>query len=634
MCGIAGILINHHSSEILKTSGGLALLKKMTDTISHRGPDGEGHWSNEKRNVFLGHRRLSVIDLSPGAAQPMHFPPGQTPRYTIIHNGEIYNYTELKSILKKKGYSFNTRSDTELILAAYDYWKEDCLRQFEGMFSFAIWDEKLQELFAARDRFGEKPFYYFEEDDHFIFASEMKALWTVGVPKIIDEKMLLNFITLGHVQNSTDKEQCFFEKIYSLPPAHYLKMGIHEKHSRIHKYWNINKEIKIDISATDAVERFTELLDNAIRKRLRSNVLIGANLSGGVDSSSIIAALNKQSLEYFPEFQAGKKLKTFSAVFPGFEKNESAYINTVKEQFDIENFQITPTAETLLKDFEKLCYHQEEPFSSSGIYAQYKVFEMAGQHQVKVVMDGQGADEIMAGYPKYIHWYLQEVLNRHKPGAAHKEKRALRKNDQPFTWNMNNVLAAFLPAHAAIRLEEKEYQKTIHHPDIEPSFIRSLVGREWEGIHKPIVTKLNDILYFNTMEMGLEELLRFADRNSMAYGLETRLPFLDHQLVEFVFSLPARYKIHDGWTKWLLRQAMEKRLPAEIVWRKEKVGFETPQLQWMENKLVQEYIHEARRKLTNKGILKKTALNKKIHPMDAYAAGNYDWRYLCAAYII
>ena len=227
MCGIAGILINHHSSEILKTSGGLALLKKMTDSISHRGPDGEGHWSNEKRNVFLGHRRLSIIDLSPGAAQPMHFPSGQTPRYTIVHNGEIYNYTELKNILKKKGYAFNTRSDTELILAAYDYWKEECLGQFEGMFSFAIWDEKLQELFAARDRFGEKPFYYFEEDDHFIFASEMKALWTVGVPKITDEKMLLNFLTLGHVQNSTDKEQCFFEKIYSLPPSHYLKMGIH-----------------------------------------------------------------------------------------------------------------------------------------------------------------------------------------------------------------------------------------------------------------------------------------------------------------------------------------------------------------------------------------------------------------------
>ena len=641
MCGIAGILVSNPSSESFKTSGGLGTLKKMTDALHHRGPDGEGAWTNAEGSVFLGHRRLSVLDPSPAAAQPMHFTTEHAterdrgiPRYTIVHNGEIYNYIELRTSLQKIGYSFKTGSDAELILAAYDHWKEKCLQQFEGMFSFAIWDQKAGELFAARDRFGEKPFYYFEEDGHFIFASEMKALWAVGVPKRADGKMLLNYLTLGHVQNSTDKEQCFFEKIWSLPPSHYLKFSLRDNHSRIHRYWGINRETRVNISADEAIQRFTGLLNDSIKKRLRSDVEIGASISGGLDSSAIVAILHGQRPENFPHLQAGKKLKTFSAVFPGFERNESGYISRVTERFGLDNFQVEPTADNLVKDFEKLCFHQEEPFSSSGIYAQYKVFELARQHGVKVILDGQGADEILAGYPKYIHWYLQEVLNRHKLGAVQKEKKALLKNDQHFDWNVKTILAAFLPAHAAIRLEKKEYVQTIKHPDIERSFVRSMSGRDWEGIHKPIVTKLNDILYFNTMEMGLEELLRFADRNSMAHGLETRLPFLDHRLVEFVFSLPSRLKIHNGWTKWMLRQAMEQRLPGEIVWRKEKTGFEPPQLKWMKEPLLQDYMHEAKRKLVGRGILKRQSLDKKIIPLDAYAPGNYDWRYLCAAQII
>lgn len=636
MCGIAGILINSQSSEILRSSGGLQHLKKMTAAISHRGPDGEGFWANTLENVFLGHRRLAVIDLSADASQPMHFNPGKAingeeknPRYSIIHNGEIYNYLELRNVLQQKGYVFRSQSDTEVILAAYDHWKENCLQQFDGMFAFAIWDEKEQVLFAARDRFGEKPFYYFEDEKHFIFASEMKALWAAGVPKDIDDKMLLNYITLGHVQNSMDKEQCFFQNIYSLPPSHYLRVSMSDLKSRIHKYWGINKEIKIDISPSAAVEKFNELFSSSIKKRLRSDVTVGSSLSGGLDSSSIIAFISQQRVA-----PAGQQLKTFSAVFPGFERDESTYIDVVVNKFGTESFRVSPTPESLIKDFEQLCFHQEEPFSSSGIYAQYKIFELAKQQGVKVLLDGQGADEILAGYPRYIHWYLQEVLSRHKLGSTQKERRAMVKNGQPFGWDIKNILAAFLPAHAAIQLEKKEYHKTIKHPDIDTGFLKSLTGREWEGIHKPIVTKLNDILYFNTTEMGLEELLRFADRNSMAHGRETRLPFLDHQLVQFIFSLPAQLKIHDGWTKCLLRYAMDKKLPDEIVWRKEKVGFETPQLQWMQNKLMQDYMQEARRKLVTHGILKQSVLNKKIQPRDAYAADNYDWRYLCAAHII
>lgn len=630
MCGIAGILLKYPNPHAP------VHLKRMTEALAHRGPDGEGFWSNAKHTVHLGHRRLSIIDLSNEASQPMAY----ASRYQIVHNGEIYNYTEIRNFLLNKGYHFYSKSDTEVIVAAYDYWKERCLQQFDGMFSFAIWDEKEESLFAARDRFGEKPFYYYEDAENFVFASEMKALWKIGIEKTVDKKMLLNYITLGHVQNCVDKEQTFFESIYSLPPAHYLKFSASAGTSRIKRYWQINKETQIDISIPDAVEKFAELLNSSVKRRLSSDVSAGISLSGGLDSSAIAATITRliknQSQEETKNIfgnQSGKML-SFSAVFPGFNNTESAYINSVCNYADIKNYQVVPSASGLISEFEKLCYHQEEPFQSSGIYAQYKVFELAAHHQVKVLLDGQGADEVLAGYPKFIHWYLQEVLSRHRLGAAQVERKAFQKNSQPFQWDIKNMIAAFLPSHAAIQLEKKEYLKTIHHPDINPVFLKTVSGREWEGIHKPIVTKLNDILYFHVAEMGLEELLRFADRNSMAHGREVRLPFLNHELVEFVFSLSSQMKMHNGWTKLLMRKALDKKLPDEIVWRKEKIGFETPQKEWMQEPVLQEYIHEAKRKLVNAGILSKKSLDKNIEPKPVHDDRNYDWRYLCAAQLL
>ena len=623
MCGIAGILL-HAPNPIAPVH-----LKKMTGVLAHRGNDGEGLWSNKKNTVHLGHRRLSIIDLSSHAAQPMGF----ANRYQIVYNGEIYNYVEIKSFLQNKGYNFLTRSDTEVILAAYDYWKEKCLQQFDGMFAFAIWDEKDEKLFAARDRFGEKPFYYYEDESNFIFASEMKALWAIGVDKNIDNKMLLNYITLGHLQNCIDKEQTFFEAIYSLPPAHYLSYEPKANQlSKITRYWNLNKEMKIDIQTPDAIEKFTELFTQSVKRRLRTDVTLGTSLSGGLDSSSIAYTINQ--LQKNSSRDTAGMLQTFSAVFPGFENDESKYIQTVSAGLQLTNHQTQPTAYDLVKDFEKLCYHQEEPFASSGIFAQYKVFELAKKHDVTVLLDGQGADEILAGYPRYIHWFLQEVLSRNKLGATQIERKLFRKNNQPFRWDIKNIVAAFMPSHAAMQLEKIEYKKTISHPDISTDFLNQLKHQEWVGIHKPIVTKLNDILHFNITEMGLEELLRFADRNSMAHGREVRLPFLNHELVEFVFSLPSQLKMHDGWTKFLLRQTMDKKLPDEIVWRKEKVGFEPPQISWMEDTAVQDYIHEAKKKLANAGILTKNAVTKKIEPLAAHADKNYNWRYLCAAQVI
>jgi asparagine synthase (glutamine-hydrolysing) len=618
MCGIAGIISSDPSLVNIPT------LKKMADAIAHRGPDGEAYWINENNTAAFGHRRLSILDLSETGAQPMHY----MGRYTIVYNGEIYNYIELKKELIKSGYSFRSTGDTEVILAAYDFYQERCLQYFDGMFSFAIWDEKHKRLFAARDRFGEKPFYYHTRNNCFMFASEMKALWANGTPKVIDDKMLLNYLAIGYVQNPSDKSQTFYKNISSLQPAHYLLLDAKTDIFSIVNYWDVDKQVSQKYSVAQALHKFDHILNSTIHTRLRSDVPVGASLSGGLDSSTIAWYIEKQ----LQKKNAG--FKTFSAIFPGFEKDESKYINQVTGSLNIENYTVTPSEDALISEFERVAYHQEEPFPSASIYAQFKVFELAKSHGVRVLLDGQGADEILAGYHKYIHWYLQETVSRSKFLRANRERKLLLKNKINVRWGFKNVLAAYLPSHAAIALEKNEYQRIIHNEDISKTILSNLKGREWEGIHKPIVTKLNDILYFNTMCNGLEELLRYADRNSMAHSTEIRLPFLNAELVQFIFSLPSSFKIRDGFPKWVLRKLMQGKLPDNIVWRTDKIGYEPPQKKWMGQPRVKDYVHEAKKNLVNHDILKAAVLNKKQKPMDAHVTDNYDWRYLCVSHMI
>ncbi|MEQ1555041.1 MAG: asparagine synthase (glutamine-hydrolyzing), partial [Ferruginibacter sp.] len=325
MCGIAGILstnkniVNKHS------------LKKMANALSHRGPDGEGFWINAENNIGLAHRRLAIIDLSENAAQPMHF----ADRYSITFNGEIYNYKELKKLLQSKGYTFKSESDTEVILAAYDFYKNNCVQYFDGMFAFAIWDEVEQMLFCARDIFGEKPFYYFFEKNVFAFASEMKALWNIGINKNADEKMMVNYLALGHVQNATNKSQTFFKDIFSLPPAHVGMFTLQNLHFKIYKYKDVDKKTTLKISENDAIEKINNLLTTSISMRLRSDVPIGSSLSGGIDSSTIAYLIKEQNKNSF---------KTFSAIFPGFEKDESLFIQELSQSLSIQNFGTTPVS--------------------------------------------------------------------------------------------------------------------------------------------------------------------------------------------------------------------------------------------------------------------------------------------------
>lgn len=615
MCGIAGIV--SHNPERRSFSQ----MEKMTNILRHRGPDGEGYWTDDQF-VHFGHRRLAIIDLTPAGAQPMHY----LNRYTIVYNGEIYNYKELKNDLLKQGYNFQSQSDTEVILAAYDCYKERCLSYFDGMFAFAIWDKTEKKLFAARDRFGEKPFYYFTDNDLFLFGSEMKALWAYGVEKNVDLRMMLNYITLGYVQNPANKSQTFYQQIYSLPPAHFLILETEDYRLSINAYYHIDKQKTNKIDEQDALKILDELLVNSVKLRLRSDVPTGTGLSGGLDSSTLSW--------YITQTKENSAHQFYSATFPGFIKNEEPHIDLVSKELNIRSVTVTPTAEDLIRDFERMMFHQEEPFQSSSIYAQYKVYELAAKNNTKVILEGQGADEIFAGYHKYLHWYLQEVISRHRFLRFRNELKSITKNNISIRWDVRNVIAAFLPSHVAIALEKAEYNRIQNHPFITKELMRCTKGREWEGINKPIITKLNDILYFNTMHNGMEELLRFADRNAMSHGVEVRLPFLQSDLVEFIFSLPSNFKIRNGFTKFILRNLMQYRLPNDIVWRTDKVGYEPPQRSWMEEKNLKDYMHESKKVLVDHHILTAAVLNKDIQPLDAHAADNFDWRYLCAARMI
>lgn len=621
MCGIAGI-ISPNSDIVDKV-----IIEKMAQSLSHRGPDGSGCWISPANVAGLGHTRLSILDLSVAGKQPMHF----LSRYTIIYNGEIYNFRELKEELIKKGFSFESKTDTEVILAMYHCYNDKCVEYFDGMFAFAIWDEAEQNLFAARDRFGEKPFFYsFNEQGHALhFSSEMKALWAAGFPKNMDDSMLLNFITLGFTQNPVNPFTTFYSNIKKLPAAHFLKYDLHTNQLAIVKYWEIDKNKKlIDPKMEDCLEQFSVLFNESVKKRLRSDVAIGTSLSGGLDSSSIVGTILKYFTDDLPDYNL-ENLKTFSAVFKGFENDESKYIDLLSQQLHFKNYQVSPGIDELLNSFEDICYYQEEPFQSTAMMAQYKVFEMARQHGVKVLLDGQGSDEILAGYTKYYHWYWQELLISDGLNSSAKERKLISDPASSRGWDYKNYIAAFFPKLTGQMLTRRVSVSQKKNPFINEDFLDNNFDKTF--LFKPVVKELNDILYFNTFQMGLEELLRYADRNSMAHGVEVRLPFLNHHLVEFIFSLPSHFKIHNGFTKYLLRKSMANIIPQEITWRKDKIGFETPQKLWMHNPVMQERIHEAKKKLVSKNVLKPSVMFSPIQPRDALEEGNFDWRYLMAA---
>lgn len=618
MCGIAGIV------SLDKSELSLSRLKKMTDVIAHRGPDGEGHWINEDQNTGFGHRRLSVIDLSHAADQPMHY----VNRFTIIFNGEIYNYLELKELLIKQGYQFTTASDTEVILALYHKEKENCLQLLDGMFSFVIYDDAEKEIFVARDRFGEKPFFYsYEPGKYFLFGSEMKCLWAAGIKKEVNNRMLFNYLNHNYLRNREDSSETFFSNCINLPHSHYLKLSVRDIRLSVYKYYDINyRNIDYSITAEDAGEKFRELFYTSVSRRLRSDVPVGSSLSGGLDSSLVVCTIDKLK-------SAKQKQETFSAVFPGFEKDERKYIDYVINKTNVSPHFVTPDNDGLIKELEKLCWHHEEPFGSASVYVQYCVTRLAKQHNVTVLLDGQGADEYLAGYHLYYHQFFNDLRKNH-PGLYKTEYDLytdLHKDNNINTRvkkDLNFFLRSRMPQVISTLKNTAAYVKQKKSPFFSSDFFSEYKTQNFNLNYD--FDELNGWLHESMFNISLQNLLQYADRNSMAHSREVRLPFLFHELVEFVFTLPSYYKIHKGWTKWIMRDAFEGILPQQIQWRVDKIGYEPPQKSWMGNKEVKARIMHAKEKLVAKGILNPKTLSKEAQAHGANEKGDKSWEVLMA----
>lgn len=535
----------------------------MTDAIAHRGPDGEGHWVEENEQLALGHRRLSIIDLSDAASQPMHF----ADRYSMVFNGEIYNYLELKEELIKSGIHFSTSSDTEVLLALYHQKREQCLQDLDGMFAFAIWDKQDQTLFCARDRFGEKPFFHAIHNGAFYFASEMKALWAAGVPKQPNKRRIFSYLAYGRLDDISTHGTTFFEEIFQLEPAHffYLKNGEFIQKTR---YWEIDP-LKRDTTITfdGAQAKFVDLLQQSIQRRLRSDVPVGSSLSGGLDSSSIVMLIDRMKSE-------GQIQKTFSARFEGFKRDEGTYIDMINQASATEAHTVFLTPEELNKEWKTVAYYQEEPFGSTSIVAQWNVMRLAKQNDTTVLLDGQGADEYLAGYSSYFHTYLAGEFVRNRANY----KKLIQQYETFYSVQLHQ--GRFFPVHARfpnLRDKIRKLRNSVKTPayfrQFHPDFLKELKNTPYTS-HQ--TNNLNISLLESIQGSSLPTLLRYADRNSMAHSREVRLPFLSHELVEFVFSLPDDFKIRDSWTKAVMRFGMRDILPEEVCWRKEKVGFEPP----------------------------------------------------------
>lgn len=434
--------------------------------------------------------------------------------------------------------------------------------------------------------------------------------------------MLYNFLTLGYVVNPRDGQETFYEGIYKLPAAHFLtyKKG---SEAVIESYWNLPIDINSCITEAAAIERFSELFSASVSKRLRSDVPIGTSLSGGLDSSAVVAFCQLQSSSQYSH-------QSFTAVFPGFEKSEQQYAALVAEKFGLKPHYITIEDGEVAGLMETVMQHQEEPIGSASALAQYKVYDAAKRSGVTVLLDGQGADEILAGYTKYYSWYWRELYAQKALGKSGEIAAAKGLGvKEAFGWS--DKAGALLPHFAASLQQARKEKNAANHPALNRDFAFANKRQSYYSLPHPLT--LNGALHYNTTTNGLEELLRIADRNSMAHAVEVRLPFLSHELVESLFTLPPGMKIKNGWSKWLLRKATETVLPPEIVWRKDKTGFEPPQKAWMERKDVHDAIHAAKQSLVNKEILNAAILQKKPQPHTAYAADSLEWRIWSASFL-
>lgn len=522
----------------------------MTDTLRHRGPDDEGFF--ETPEASLGFRRLSIIDLAHGH-QPMASDDGTK---VLVYNGEIYNYRELRETLRAEGFSFHTDSDTEVLLRAFEAWDVDAFRRLNGMWAVALVDFASKRLILCRDHFGIKPLYYASAGGRLLFASEIKALLRdPELPLCVDEEMLCAYLTRGLHDH---REETFFEGIRHVPAAHHLTFNLEEPLAspRVTRYWEPSLSEDPSIDGT----RFIEAFRTSVQRRLVADVPVGACLSGGLDSSTIVSLMTDLLGREVPDAKSLRgRVKTFSAVFDNDPIDERAYIEEEIRATGADTDYIHPDSRTFVHDLTDLVWHQDEPFVSTGPYAQWCVMQEARRH-VTVVLDGQGGDELVAGYVPYQFVYLRQLLGERKYGLFLREATAARDVLLPLLW---------------------QRQRSRRHP-----FPADLLSARFVGRHPaPRDTRPSDRLKERLLEdvttYSLPSLLRYEDRNSMAHSLESRVPWLDQDLVEMVLRLPKDQIIRDGWSRILLRDGMRGLLPEKIRLRRWKVGFTTPETRWL-----------------------------------------------------
>lgn len=541
------------------------MIERMNQALKHRGPDDQSRYMDEL--VTLGHRRLSIIDLSPAGRQPKC---NEDESVWIVFNGEIYNFQEIRSALEKAGHRFSSNTDTEVIIHAYEEWGESCVERFNGMWAFAIYDKNNDKLFLSRDRFGVKPLYFCRTERGLIFSSEIKGILEHPVVRAAHDKTVYDFLVLGF---SDHQPQTFFQGIERLMPGENMVYSFSSGDLERVKWYDPNEKVKRikkseklseKISEKSAAERIRGLFIDSVRYRLISDVPVGSCLSGGIDSSSIVHAMRSISKK--------KEIKTFSMVFPGKKLDESTYINEVVAGTGVEPHSITPTSEDLQADLLDLIKTQEEPFVSLSIYGQYKVMELAHKNGMKVLLDGQGSDEIFAGYFIYYKYYLFESL-------LHFQMDEVRKTAK----RMKNRLSDMLLFPAMTLLS---------YLGLSQGFLRNLwlsrqkhlAGVEKIELANPLTDRgfdLNRALRSDLTRYSIPQLLRYEDKNSMRWSIETRVPFLDYRLVEYAMSLPSGCKIRKGTTKYILRKALRGLVPERILNRSDKIGFAAPDEDWL-----------------------------------------------------
>lgn len=545
--------------------------------LSHRGPDDEGELVKASGDsiVAFGHKRLSIIDLSAKGRQPFVSSDG---RLILSYNGEIYNYMELRKELVALGRSFTTQTDTEVLLQAWAEWGVACLPRLVGMFAFAIWDQNEGSITLCRDAFGMKPLFYSLQNGKLLFASETAALRLLSdAPARLNHQRAYDYLVRGHYDS---KEETFFAGVKHLLPGYFMRFDVARKQAQPPMSWNY-LDIAEDqtIGFEQAAEKLRELFLNSVRLHMRSDVPLGAMLSGGVDSSAVACAMRR--------LEPGLDLHTFSFIAKGSDKSEEHWVDAINRHTGAIAHKVTLSPMDLLTDIDSLILRQGEPFGSSRIYAHYGVCRAIREAGVTVILEGQGADELLAGYMGYPGARLRSLLER---GAFLRALRFLsnwsewpgRSYAMGLKWLVDETTQGNLNAMLRrlngnslhpdwVRVQKLDNNKVIRGMDAATDGIR---GRRLPAALRCALTK-----------RGLPHLLRHSDRNSMAFSIESRLPFLTTELAHFMLSLPETYLVSDeGETKSVFRAAMRGIVPDEILDRKDKIGFETPEHEWLAQK--------------------------------------------------